>query len=163
MNYEEVESIIKEVLMKTKKSKDKNWDLKKRKIDNVKVVRADMCFIVLTEGPVDIEQDHLRIKMMNVDGLFDVRTLKRKLESELQSPSRRNKDIMAIRRVEVETSMWRNNFEGIISQANNACKSANNEKNDGLIDSLNPLIVRRLTKENCETLNVGPDISVEQK
>ncbi|CAG8495406.1 41370_t:CDS:2, partial [Gigaspora margarita] len=88
VNHEEVESIIKEVLMKTKKSKDKNWDLKESKTDDIKVVRADMRFIVLIEELVDIEQDYFQIEMMDVDGLFDVRALKRKLGSESQSTSK---------------------------------------------------------------------------
>ncbi|CAG8788591.1 7440_t:CDS:2, partial [Gigaspora margarita] len=46
MNREEVESIIKEVLMKTKKSKDKNWDLKDdSEIIAVRQVSVEPCLL----------------------------------------------------------------------------------------------------------------------
>ncbi|CAG8498490.1 11097_t:CDS:2 [Gigaspora margarita] len=48
-----------------------------------------MC--ILTKGPIDIEQDHLQIGMIDVNGLFDIRALKRKLENKSQPPSKRIK------------------------------------------------------------------------
>ncbi|CAG8507902.1 13110_t:CDS:2 [Gigaspora rosea] len=127
MNHEEVESIIKKVLMKMKKSKDKNRDIKEDKNNDIKVVGADVHFIVLAERLVDIEQDHLQIEIMNIDRLFDVRALKRKLrmsfvvsqvledwirktnkeadEYEMNKGEKEEdvEDVMPIRRVEVET------------------------------------------------------------
>ncbi|CAG8804018.1 12461_t:CDS:2, partial [Racocetra fulgida] len=65
VNREEVESIIKEVLL---------------------IVRADVRLLVLTEKQVDMGCDYLQVEMTDVDGLFNIRALKRKLDNDPKPP-----------------------------------------------------------------------------
>ncbi|CAG8660750.1 27499_t:CDS:2, partial [Dentiscutata erythropus] len=44
---------------------------KENKSDDIQIVGADVRFIVLMEGQVDVEQDHLQVEIMDANELFD--------------------------------------------------------------------------------------------
>ncbi|RIB06687.1 hypothetical protein C2G38_2276742, partial [Gigaspora rosea] len=82
---EKVESIVKEVLMKERKGKGKNLNQKGS------IIKADVRLMVLTEGPFDIEQDQLQLEIRDVEELFNVRAVKRKLDGLPKPTSKRSK------------------------------------------------------------------------
>ncbi|CAG8565308.1 5127_t:CDS:2, partial [Gigaspora rosea] len=116
---EKVESIVKEVLMKERKGKGKNLNQKgsvrmikcfncqeeghmarncpkqkhinKNESADVKIIKADVRLMVLTEGPFDIEQDQLQLEIRDVEELFNVRAVKRKLDGLPKPTSKRSK------------------------------------------------------------------------
>ncbi|CAG8725915.1 7129_t:CDS:2 [Gigaspora margarita] len=101
--------------------------------DDIKVVGVNVRFIVLIKELVDIEQDHLQVKIIDVDRLFDIRAIKRKLGNESQSPSMRNKVQESV--IAKPLSKKENSLEETIGHANNRekvntweCKLINEEE-----------------------------------